>query len=170
MSIKSTIQRILFYGLVFYLGYRCAMYFSPEIKAIDYSKIVLVFAIASAVIQSLSYAIFTKISGAYNINNITRWSKNILDNNFSERRELLKHRFFFGISVSFAIGALSAYGYLNKDDLVSTSLIALTATLVLGVIISMFISFKEYFDLEKLIHDLSEKSRRIEQKQKFLNG
>jgi len=170
MSAKRTIQRVLFYGLTFYLVYRASIYISPEIKGIVFSKIVLIFAIASGVIQSLSFGIFTKISGVYNIDNITCWSKNILDKNISERRELLKHRFFFGMFGSLSIGAFSAVGYLNKDDLVSIALIAITVTLIVSVVISMIISFKEYFDLDKLIHDLSEKSRKIEKKQNFLKS
>jgi cell division protein FtsL len=69
---------------------------------------------------------------------------------------------------SFIIAVLAAVGYLIKNNLVSNVLIAMAITLILVVTVSLLITFKEYFSLEKLVHDLSEKARKIEQKQKFL--
>lgn len=170
MNIKRIVQSAFFYGLLFYLTYCICVYFSPEIQGVTYSKIIGIFAVITGVIQSLSFAIFSKLAAAYQLENITCWSKNILDNNISNRRELLKHRFFFGMIGSLIIAILAAVGYLIKDGLVSNVLISMAITLILVVTVSLFITFREYFSLEKLVHDLSEKARKIEQKQKFLKN
>lgn len=168
--IKQSIQRVVSYGLIYYLAYRACVYFSPEVLGLAYSKIIGVFAVVSGLVQSLSFTLFSKISSVYSTNNMTRWSRNILDHNISRRRELLKHRFFFGMFGSLAIGVFAAIGFLNKDAVISNELLAIAITLILAVIISMVISFMEFFSLDKLGHELSEKSRIIEQKQKFLNN